>query len=50
MRPITFSIGTAVVDLATRREGNAPFARARREDDCRIAWMFFADKTTGENQ
>jgi hypothetical protein len=32
------------------RTFKAPFARASREDDYRIAWKFFVDQTTGENQ
>lgn len=32
------------------RTFKAPFARASREDDYRIAWKFFIDQITGENQ
>jgi len=31
------------------RTYKAPFARASREDDYRIAWAFFADSTQGAN-
>jgi len=55
--PAGSTVTTTVIDdtqpggLQTRtRSYTAPFALASREADYRIAWKFFADQTTGENQ